>query len=139
MVELDQMISAGIDYREPAAGCEHSGRLGEILWREDADYKVECRIVHGPVGPQIDHGKGKAWPASRRPTRCGSRNVEPETDHRRAEVRRDACEVMAGSGAGIEDTPGSIGRQCGNLLQARPDRRGDEVEMTCFEERRAML
>lgn len=95
--------------------------------------------MHWPVGPQIDHGKGKAWPASRRPTRCGSGNVESETDHRRAEVRRDACEVMAGSRAGIEDTPGSIGRQSGNLLQVRPDRRGDEVEATRFEECRAML
>jgi hypothetical protein len=46
--------------------------------------------------------------------------------------------VMARSGAGIEDTPGPIGRQRGDLLQARPDRRGNEFEMTCFEECRAM-
>src|SRR5271157_4309703 len=45
---------------------------------------------------------------------------------------------MTRSGAGIEDTPGSIGRQRGDLLQARPDRRGNEVEMTCFEECRSM-
>jgi len=77
MVELDQMIWAGIDHREPTPGAENSSRLGEILWREDTDYEIGGRIVHGPVGPQIHDAKRKAWPASRRPTRCGSRNVEP--------------------------------------------------------------
>jgi hypothetical protein len=105
-VELEQMNWTGMNDREPIPWLEHPRRLGEILRREDADYEVECRIVHRPVGPQIDHSKVKAWPASRRPTHCGSGNVEPKTDHRRAEVRRDACEVTACSGSGSEGCSG---------------------------------
>jgi len=136
--QFDKMICPRVNESEPAARPEHPRRLGEILRREDADYQIECRIVHRPAGPQISHGKRKAWPASRRQTRCGGRSIESETDHRKAEVRRDAREVMAGSGAGIEDTPGSVGRQRDGLSQVPPDRRRDEVEMTCFEECRSM-
>lgn len=134
MVELDQMIWAGIDHREPTPRPEHSRRLGEILWREDADYEIGGSIPNRPFCPQIGNGKSVLRPAPRGSTGSFPGNVEAQAYYRCMEHGGNPDEVIAGAKTRINHAPAPSRRLSAGSQHACDDRGHDGVKMTTLQE-----
>ena len=93
VIELDEMIGAGIDHREPAPWRQHSRRLGKILRREDAEHEIGDSTLNRPFLPQIRNGKSVLRPVPCGSTRSFPGNVEAQPDDRRIEQRSNPAKV----------------------------------------------
>ena len=138
VLELDEMMGAGIDHREPAPWRQHSRRLGKILRREDAEHEISGSILNRPFLPQIRDGKSVLRPLPRGSTRSFPPYVEAQPNDRRIEHRGNPGKVIPSAGPRINHAPTSGNGASAGSLHARGDRCRDGVEMTPLQERLAV-